>query len=837
MIIILATISGKAVAQKLKYNDSLDSLWSKNAYIESISNDGAWALILEYSDYKPILFKITNTKGSKIFNLGNCQSAEISADSQWVSFLTLESELKILNLENGNISSLGKSIKYGFNHKGNIIAFIQILENHKTLVLKDLSEINNMELVDVTDFFWNPKENIIMATQTTNKINLIKIHPFKHFEIINQCNECTFSQLKWNDTGEMLTYLKMNEMGNSQINFLDNKGLQKSISDSIINKKFPDYRIGDWNLEISKDGKKVFFYRENKNYNNIEKENLQIWNTNDIWIYPRRKTYEHQKRLLLSLWKTETDEILKIEDDDNPSSFAHPDLSFALIYNTKKYEPKYEQYPYADFYLLNLNSGDENLIIEKLYSDPSFFSISPSGKYISFFKDENWWLYNVKEKSKTNLTKGMGVDWTNYKKLRTINPHLVEIPFWTEDNEYVLLHDYYDVWKISMDGKFKKRLTKGKESNTSYTIYSDKNEKENLKKIVKGVGLAYNLNKPILMQTRDEKLKTGFSIWRQNKEIENLIMYEGKINIHHSNPNSIIYSQNRFNLGPEFYWLDLESQKKNNFYKVNQELNKYDLGHYEIYSYSTKNFQSLNGVLIYPSEYNPALQYPMIVWPYEKNSLLFHKYITPSDRNDFNIYKYIHNGYFILLPDIKYKVGSPGFSALDCVTAAVNKATEINPSINKNKLGLYGFSFGGYEAAFIATQTKLFKAVVAGAAATDLVSFYHDNWWELKRDQAWRLENQQFRMGDSYYELKKDYQLNSPLYHVENLHTPLLLWTGKLDTNINWYQSVFMYSAMRRLNKEGRLIIFEDEGHSLIKTENLERLSKAVFEWFETYLK
>jgi len=838
LILILGMISSQLCAQKLKYDDSLDSLWSKNTYIKSTSNDGNWVLISEHSDYKPILYKVANTKGLKSFNLGNCLSAEISTDSKLVAFLTSDSELKILNLENGNISSLGQSEKYGFNHKGNVLAFIKETKNHKTLVLRDFSEKKEEELVNVSDFFWNPMEDIIIGTKiTTEKVKLIKIFPFKDFEIVNECFNCKFSQIKWSDTGKFFTYLKKDENDKNQIYFVNNKGLQKSISDSIVNKIFPHYKIGDWYLEISKNGKKVFFYRENENYKVRKEENLQIWNTDDTWIYPREKSYEYQKRLLLSLWKTESNEIIKIEDEINSSSFAHPEMSFALIFDKKKYEPKYEHYPYADIYMLDLNTGNKDLIIKYLYVDPSFISISPNGNYISYFKDKNWWLYNIIEKTNINLTEGINVDWTISRKVRIKNTHLVEVPFWTIDNKYILFHDQHDIWQISIDGKHQKRLTSAKEANTTYQIYSNKNKKENLKNLVKGVGLSCDLNKPILMQTWDENLKTGVSIWRQKKGLDHLISYEGKINIHHFNQNSVIYSQNRFNEGPKFYRLDLETREKHLIHEVNPELEKYDLGHYEIFSYSTKDFQSLNGILIYPSEYNSSVQYPMIVWPYEKNTVVFHKYLPPTDRNDFNIYKYIHNGYFILLPDIDYKIGQPGFSALACIVAAVNKATEINSSINRNKLGLYGFSYGGYEAAFISTQTNLFKAVVAGAAATDLVSFYHDIWWELERAQAWRLESQQFRMGDSYYSLKKEYQLNSPLFHVEKLETPLLLWTGKLDSNVNWYQSVFMYSAMRRLKKPGRLIIFNDEGHSLIKPENQERLSKEVFDWFECYLK
>ena len=92
-------------------------------------------------------------------------------------------------------------------------------------------------------------------------------------------------------------------------------------------------------------------------------------------------------------------------------------------------------------------------------------------------------------------------------------------------------------------------------------------------------------------------------------------------------------------------------------------------------------------------------------------------------------------------------------------------------------------------------------------------------------------------MGGSFYDLKKQYYRNSPLHNVEKLDTPLLLWVGKNDYNVNWYQSIYMFMAMKRLNKEGKLLLFNDEGHSMIKPDNKEKLSEEVFSWFNHYLK
>ena len=126
---------------------------------------------------------------------------------------------------------------------------------------------------------------------------------------------------------------------------------------------------------------------------------------------------------------------------------------------------------------------------------------------------------------------------------------------------------------------------------------------------------------------------------------------------------------------------------------------------------------------------------------------------------------------------------------------------------------------------------------LGGLAAITIFSFVFFGVYTWFREQAWRLESQQFRMKHSYYTDKNNYLRNSPFYHVENMKTPLLLWAGKSDYNINWYQSIYMYMAMKKLNKEGKLILFNNDGHYLTRKENQEMLYDSILNWFNTYLK
>jgi dipeptidyl aminopeptidase/acylaminoacyl peptidase len=242
--------------------------------------------------------------------------------------------------------------------------------------------------------------------------------------------------------------------------------------------------------------------------------------------------------------------------------------------------------------------------------------------------------------------------------------------------------------------------------------------------------------------------------------------------------------------------------------------------------------------LLYPAHFNPEKKYPMIVYIYEKMSDKVNDFYPPSyyEYTGFNALKYTTNDYFVLLPDIAYTLQDPGISALNCVTAAVNKALELGV-IDKDKIGLIGHSFGGYESAYITTQTNLFAAVVAGAGVTNFTSHYHSIGWNSKKPEIWRYESQQWRMGVSYYDNEEAYFRNSPLHHIEKVTTPMLIWSGKKDYQVHWTQSIELYLALRRLKKESKLLLFESESHFITNKKNQVKLSLEVFDWFEKYCK
>jgi dipeptidyl aminopeptidase/acylaminoacyl peptidase len=272
-------------------------------------------------------------------------------------------------------------------------------------------------------------------------------------------------------------------------------------------------------------------------------------------------------------------------------------------------------------------------------------------------------------------------------------------------------------------------------------------------------------------------------------------------------------------------------------HQTNAHFQKWGNRKMDLVSYTSQNGSKLNGVLHYPINHDASKKYPMIVFIYEKLSQRKNQYEIPSYYNGagFNVANYIYDGYFVLLPDIEYEIGNPGVSAKECVLNAVEQALK-EKTIDESRLGIIGHSFGGYQVASIITQTNKFKAAVAGAAVTDPVNLYVQMNWSWNRTQAWRFESQQMRMGTNPFENPELYFANSPLYNAAKINTPVLIWTGKEDYNVDWNQSIYFHMALRRLNKKNKLLLFPAEGHTIHNPENQIQLTLYIKQWFNRYL-
>ena len=266
-------------------------------------------------------------------------------------------------------------------------------------------------------------------------------------------------------------------------------------------------------------------------------------------------------------------------------------------------------------------------------------------------------------------------------------------------------------------------------------------------------------------------------------------------------------------------------------------MKNYFWGNVELVNWTSLDNIPLQGLLYKPEGFDPKKKYPMIVYFYEKESDNLHGYTHPTPlRSTINRSTYVSDGYLVFVPDIVYKVGFPGESAMNCIMPGVTQLISKG-FVDEKNIGIQGHSWGGYQTAYMVTRTDLFKAGEAGAIVANMISAYGGIRWESGLSRMFQYEHSQSRIGGSLWEKPMHYIENSPIFFADKIKTPLLLLHNDADGAVPWYQGIEMYMALRRLNKPVWMLNYNGEPHWPVKRENRMDFQIRMKQFFDYYLK
>jgi dipeptidyl aminopeptidase/acylaminoacyl peptidase len=177
----------------------------------------------------------------------------------------------------------------------------------------------------------------------------------------------------------------------------------------------------------------------------------------------------------------------------------------------------------------------------------------------------------------------------------------------------------------------------------------------------------------------------------------------------------------------------------------------------------------------------------------------------------------------------------------DGVGAAVDQAVAVGIA-DSTRLGLLGHSYGGYSVFGLLTLTRRFKAAVAIAGLSDLVSMYgslDSRYSRMEPNYAanvgpWYLEKYQGRMGAPPWADPEHYVRNSPIFYANRVTTPLLIMVGDVDYLPS--QSEEFFTALYRQNKRVEFVRYLGESHVFQSPANVADMWRRIFSWFDTYV-
>ena len=242
----------------------------------------------------------------------------------------------------------------------------------------------------------------------------------------------------------------------------------------------------------------------------------------------------------------------------------------------------------------------------------------------------------------------------------------------------------------------------------------------------------------------------------------------------------------------------------------------------------------VQGWLLYPENFDPSKQYPLVVSIHGGPSGV-RSASWPSVHFDMSVMASL--GYFVFFPNPRGSYGEGeaftranikdfGGGDLRDILAGIDTVLKKAP-VDANRLGVTGWSYGGYMTMWTVTQTNRFRAAVTGAGIADWLSYYGEN----SIDQ-WMIPF----FGKSVYDDPAVYAKSSPITFIKNVKTPTLVVVGERDGECPSPQSFEFWHALKAQNVPTELVVYPGEGHSFSDPKNrLDVLHRSV-EWFDKYL-
>ena len=831
--------------------------WSKTTIV-SPSDDGNWIKFTsDYSNGVDTLYvKNVNTDKLLIFPGGfNGKFVPL-----WFGYQKSNRVFQLVNLKSTKSESIMGVSDFEFSTSGKylILKFPNRENtNEYDLVIRNLKTGLDKKIKDVTSY--KEHRDTLAIVRKIHDRNFLEVNKLGSSRVIfNSTYDGSLSGISWHSSGESIAFFESMDVYGGKINKVHFITIEKEVKEFVFDptkyKDFPEgYGIDKiifFNIIISDDQQRIFFNIVpqpetilDKGLKTSDKPNVEIWNSRDRYIYSQQADIDGLKFApKLSVWWPNENKFYQIATGDYPKAKLTGDQKHAILFNLTDYKPQ-EKYvhDYLDLYILDLATGKQKIFLKKQLNRSSYTLVSPHGKYISYFRNANWWVYDIYADKHTNVTRKIKEPLNKEFYDYSGSPAPYGNPGWIGDDEELIIHDRYDIWLIDPLGKHPKKITNGKKDKIVCRIY-DKLSGNVPRHIAFGFeNNAYKWKDNLIIKMDGElSKKSGFSYWNSKEKLRSIVFKDMMVDNLTSGTltNRYFYTQEDYAVSPQIVVSEKSTSLNSILFKSNAQQDDFFWGKSQLISYTSVEGIPLQGVLFYPANFKTGKKYPMVVRIYENLSQNLHRYINPSleDLVGFNISNFSSDGYFVLEPDIHFIRNNPGVSALHSVVPAVEKALELGV-VDSTRIGLSGHSFGGYETSYIIGQTNIFTAAIAGSPITDLVSSYLSMGKDNHNIYFWRFEGQQMRMPDSFFKNPDAYYKNSPIHHASGIHTPLLIWSGTSDQMVDYTQGLKLYLALRRLDRESILLLYPNQDHILDRIKDQVDITQRTKEWFDFYLK
>ncbi|GAB3225622.1 S9 family peptidase [Spirosoma arcticum] len=580
-----------------------------------------------------------------------------------------------------------------------------------------------------------------------------------------------------------------------------------------------------------------------------EKVKMDVWSWTDSRLQPmqQRRLKEEKERGFLTVYDLSSGKITLLANREVPTVAFDEKVStrYLLGLSDLPYQVQASWDPgHTDLYLIDTQTGEKKRIANDIMASTP--KLSPAGKYAYWFdeRDSLWRAWAIADGKRIELTRGLPSKFFDEQHDTPNLPGSYGSAGWTTGDRYLWLYDRYDIWQIDPTGAEKPlNLTAGWGRKNKIRLRRAELDSDEDRPSRRTVDKAIDPKGELFLTgiwesdkaTGILKSKTGLASAEPAVLTRSNHRYFGLSKA--KNAATMTFYRGNFQEPINLFQTDTTLTSPVQLTRVNPQQDSIRWGSVELVNWVGTNGTKLEGLLFKPEGFDPTKKYPMLTYFYERNAETLNDYRAPApSRSTINIPYCVSNGYLVFVPDIVYTMGQPGPNAYDCVVPGVLSLLDKG-FVDRDRLGIQGQSWGGYQTAYIITRTNLFRAAEAGAAVANMTSAYGGIRWETGVSRAFQYEKTQSRIGGTLWDKPMNYIENSPLFYANRVQTPLLLMHNDADGAVPWQQGIELFSALRRLNKPVWMLVYNGEGHNLTQRHNSKDLSIRMYQFFDHHLK
>jgi len=735
------------------------------------------------------------------------------------------------------------------------------VEEGTELVLKNLNNGVDKKFKLVTEYFFSKKANaLVIETSAKNNDSVTKatvlwvnLTTGKTDTVLKKFNDAKNYAL--DEEGNQLVFVAERDSSSKALTKFYKLYYYQPHTDSAVvlaEKNTVGMKIGttiseNANLNFSKNGKKLFFgiagIKPPKDTTLVDFElaRLDVWHYNDDYLQPQqlRQLESELKRSYVGVINIGHDKVIPLgaEDAERITQVNEGNADWVLAESNKgnRIQGQWTGRTKTTAYVISTKDGTRKLVQANSLAN---FDVSPAGKYVYWYDavKKNYFTYDVATAAIKNVTEKIKAPLYDEENDVPDYAPPYGVMGWSNDDNNLFVYDRYEVWNAnptaaSAPATIIDAAKAPRKNKITYRyIATDREER------------FVDINKPLVFRVFDNSLKT--SVLDVSKLKNNSLTFSNMLQktsfgfpVKAKNDMAFIFTKETYTEPPNLYYTSASVGDDVLLSDINPQQKDYNWGTAELFKWKTYNGKESKGIIYKPENFDPKKKYPMISYFYEKLSDGLYSYNAPSPTpSRLNISFFVSRGYVVFAPDISYTTGHPGNDAYNYIVSGVRAIVKLG-YVDSTKLGLQGQSWGGYQTAILITKTKLFAAAWAGAPVVNMTSAYGGIRWGAGINRQFQYEKTQSRIGGTLWEKQNLYLENSPLFHLPNVTTPLVIMSNDADDAVPWYQGIEFFTAMRRLNKPVWLLVYNNEAHNLIERKNRKDIQIREQQFFDWKLK